>query len=178
MQLTGSSPITLVPQPLTVEAFAPFGDVITFSNGKRRNHFPKAFDRSDEAAFPSLWISYPGVADLGTVRIKDLERHPHSAQTFVPLNGGRYLVVSCGHDAQGSPDLSSLRAFIAEGNQGVTYHRNVWHHGLTALDVKTEFAVVMSLSAKKTDDEFFPLTVDVTVTLPATATNTTNAGEA
>jgi ureidoglycolate lyase len=167
MQLEGSSPITLIPQPLSADTFAPFGDVITFYNGKRRNHVLNAFERTEEAALPSLWISRPGVATQGTALIRDLERHPYSAQTFLPLNGGRYLIVVCGSDAQGKPELSGLRAFIAEGNQGVTYSMNVWHHGLTVFDVKTEFVVVMSLTADEPSDVFFPLTVPVAVTLPA-----------
>ena len=39
------------------------------------------------------------------------------------------VVVALGDD---KPDLSTLRAFITNGEQGVNYHRNVWHHPLFA----------------------------------------------
>ena len=39
------------------------------------------------------------------------------------------VVVALGDD---KPDLSTLRAFITNGEQGMNYHRNVWHHPLFA----------------------------------------------
>jgi hypothetical protein len=90
-----------------------------------------------------------------------LERHEFSSQAFVPMGGGggRYLVLVCmpgaGESirffelacerteltqlsfaslADGQPDLSTLRAFLATHAQGISYHPNIWHHPIIALD--------------------------------------------
>ncbi|WP_176364635.1 ureidoglycolate lyase, partial [Escherichia coli] len=58
--------------------------------------------------------------------IHELERHPQGTQAFIPKKGEVFVVVvALGAD---QPDLSTLRAFITNGEQGVIYHRNVWHH--------------------------------------------------
>lgn len=108
-------------------------------------------------------------------QVKILERHPFTTQTFVPLTKdgktSRYLVVVAPtlpsskpdealpvprkeNDGKGRlpgsglPDLTQLRAFIATGEQAVTYGAGTWHapmvalgeHG-TAIDfVVTQFA--------------------------------------
>jgi allantoicase len=39
--------------------------------------------------------------------------------------------------------LSTLRAFLATSAQGISYHPNVWHHPIIALDVATDFSCVV-----------------------------------
>lgn len=64
--------------------------------------------------------------------IHELERHPLGTQAFIPMKGEVFVVVvALGDD---KPDLSTLRAFITNGEQGVNYHRNVWHHPLFAAE--------------------------------------------
>ncbi|KAK4057093.1 Allantoicase [Microbotryomycetes sp. JL221] len=83
-------------------------------------------------------------------QVKVLERHEFSSQAFVPMgNGGdRYLVIVClpnsgKSSVYGQPDLSTLRAFVATSQQGISYKPNVWHHPLIALDKATDFACVV-----------------------------------
>lgn len=170
MQDPNASLLTLTPSPLTAEAFAPFGEVIAIDNGLRRNHFKFAFESSVEAREPSLWVSYPSRVAGDVIEVARLERHPHAAQTFIPIREGRYLVIVCHAAADGSPDVSTLCALIAEADQAVTYRRNVWHHGLTVLDDRTRFAVVTTLSGQHDDDTFFELGMPVLVKLAATGT--------
>ncbi|PXW24982.1 ureidoglycolate lyase [Paraburkholderia caballeronis] len=165
-----SEALTLIPGPLTAEAFAPFGDVVPIANDERRNHFRFAFEAASEAREPALWVSYPSKVAGDVVEVLKLERHPHAAQTFIPIRDGRYLVVVCHAAADGSPDLSTLRALVAESNQGVTYRRNVWHHGLTVLDQRTRFAVVTTLSGDGDDDCFYELPKPVRIRLSAADT--------
>jgi ureidoglycolate lyase len=170
MQDSDALPLTLIPSPLTAEAFAPFGDVIAIANGERRNHFKLAFEASEEAVEPALWVSYPQQVAGDVVEVAKLERHPYAAQTFIPIRDGRYLVVVCHTAADGSPDLSTLQALVAGPDQGVTYRRNVWHHGLTVLDQRTRFAVVTTLSGQGGDDCFHELGTPVRVQLPVAGT--------
>lgn len=143
-------------RPLTAEAFAPFGQVTQMDEGSRRNHLSGAFERTDEAIERRLWVAtVHNVATL-PLSLSALERHPYSAQTFLPINAP-YIVVVCQPDAAGRPDLDTLQAFRATAQQGVTYARDVWHHGLTVLDAPARFVVSMSFTATGGDDIFVPL---------------------
>lgn len=77
--------------------------------------------------------------------VKVLERHEFSSQAFVPMGagGGKYLVLVALPGADGQPDLATLRAFMATSSQGISYHPNVWHHPLIALEATTDFACVV-----------------------------------
>ena len=77
------------------------------------------------------------------LKSETLERHEFSSQSFVPVDVGRWLIVVAPHAAKGGPDMADARAFIANGQQGVTYKPDTWHHGLTTLDQPGRFAVFM-----------------------------------
>lgn len=84
---------------------------------------------------------------LGLFPVTILERHPYTTQTFVPLTGGggghtRYLVIvaptvdngsSTDSSHRGPPDVARLRAFVARGDQAVTYGAGTWHAPMAAL---------------------------------------------
>jgi ureidoglycolate lyase len=142
--------------PLTAEAFAPFGEVVPLDGDARRVRAQGAFERLDGAIEPRLWIATLQQAVTLPLVVTTLERHPLSAQTFIPLNGCAYVVVVCGAAADGTPDPATLRAFQATPAQGVTYARGVWHHGLAALNAPARFVVCMSFSGRD-DDVFVPL---------------------
>lgn len=151
---------TLAVRPLTAEAFKPFGSVTDMQGGARRIPVPNAFERTAEAVEPRLWVATIASRPPLPLTLHSLERHPYSAQTFLPLNAP-YIVVVCHSDADGQPDTATLQAFRATAWQGVTYARNVWHHGLTALEAPARFVVSMSFTGTGTGGD------DVFVTLPA-----------
>ena len=140
--------------PLTAEAFAPFGDVLSAPETPGRRYFDNALENTAVAARPSLSISHRlPIASL-PLHVSALERHPFSSQTFLPLSGGRWIIVVCPSPDGGVPDVASARAFIARGSQGVTYRRGVWHHPITVLDVPACHAVWMWRHNSEADDEF------------------------
>jgi ureidoglycolate lyase len=147
---------TLELRPLTAEAFKPFGDVTDTHGGARRSPVPNAFERTAEAVEPRLWLATIASVPPLPLTLRTLERHPHSAQTFLPLDAP-YIVVVCHSDAGGQPDIATLQAFRATARQGVTYARNVWHHGLTALEAPARFVVSMSFTGAGGDDVFVTL---------------------
>jgi ureidoglycolate hydrolase len=120
-------------------------------------------ESSENARTASLWISNGALRGQIPFPLKVLERHPHSPQTFIPLDEGRYLVVACHSSAEDEPDLATLRAFIATSTQIVTFAQSVWHHPLTILDGPMEFAVAMTLVKGAENDEFFQLTTPLSV---------------
>lgn len=145
-------------EPLTAAAFAQFGMVVAHASAARRHYFPEALEHLPEAAQASFWVSRVDAVTQLPLAVTMMERHPYTAQTFLPLRGGRYLAVVAASDQQGLPDLATARAFLACGHQGVTYHRDVWHCGMTVLDAPSEFAVLMHKTGRDDDDVFLELT--------------------
>jgi ureidoglycolate lyase len=83
-----------------------------------------------------------------------MERHLHSSQSFIPIEAGRWLVLVAPHGADGGPDMTRARAFLARPDQGVTYGADVWHHPSTVFDRIARFAIVMWKDGTSADDEF------------------------
>lgn len=135
----------LSPQPLTAEAFAPFGDVIEAS--KRAEAIPINYGWTtrfndlaeisvgDGRAIVSLFRSRP----LDPPVLKVFERHPLGSQAFVPLQGRPYLVAVA---PRGDFDPTAVRLFLASPGQGVNYAPGVWHHFLLALEAESDFLVI------------------------------------
>lgn len=128
-------------EPLTAQAFAPFGQVIAGTgDGPGRRPFLARMHNGRAQAQPNLTWMRIAPQPL-PVTVTALERHPHSNQSFVPMNGTRQLVVVCPSDAHGDPLPSQARAFVASGSQGVNYDANVWHAPRVALCAPGEFAM-------------------------------------
>jgi ureidoglycolate lyase len=137
----------LTPEPLTAEAFAPFGSVIEAGDDAVKLDINQGhairYDRlaeidvADEGgvAVISLFRARP----LAELVLRTFERHPLGSQSFVPLSGRPYLVAVA---PAGPFDAAGVRLFRAEGHQGVHYRKGTWHHFLLALDVESDFLVV------------------------------------
>ena len=147
----------IVPQHLSAEAFAPFGDVFEAPREAGRTYYEDALGNLRPQAKPSLSLTHRIETPDRPLHSKMMERHEFSSQTFVPVDVGRWLIVVAPHAGAGGPDMAAARAFIASGTQGVTYKPNTWHHGLTVLDRPGRFAVFM-WRAGTMDEEFVPVT--------------------
>lgn len=157
----------IIAQPLTAEAFAPFGDVLAPPTEPGRTYFEKGLKNGRAGAWPSLSVTHARPLAALPLRATMLERHEFSSQSFMPLDVSRWLVVVAPYGAEGGPDPSRAIAFVAGPGQGVTYHMGTWHHGLTALDRPARFAVFMWRDGTSTDEEFRPLAAPFTVQVPA-----------
>ncbi|HEX8572999.1 MAG TPA: ureidoglycolate lyase [Allosphingosinicella sp.] len=136
----------MTPEPLTAEAFAPFGSVIEASDAAAKLDINDGhairFDALAEvdvadgggSAVVSLFRARP----LAELVLRGFERHPLGSQTFVPLGGRPYLVAVA---PPGPFEPANIRLFRAEGHQGVHYRKGVWHHFLLVLD-ESDFLVV------------------------------------
>lgn len=69
-----------------------------------------------------------------------VERHPLGSQAFIPMQDRDWFVVVAASD--GTPDVSELRAFHANGRQGVNYRPGIWHHPLLVVRPDSDFLVV------------------------------------
>ncbi len=143
-----NGPRTLLAQPLTAQAFAPFGQLIE-AGGQARHYTINAGNTERYDGLAEIELDPPGRAIVSIFRgqprplpfrIELMERHPLGSQAFVPLSGRRWLlVVAPRGDA---PSADRLQAFLARGDQGVNYAAGVWHHPLLALDAASDFLVI------------------------------------
>lgn len=136
----------LVPRPITVEAFAPYGDLVTSAGRDGRSinagtsmriEMPEP-DVLGDGGRPSLSVFRARAVRL-PFEVRELERHRLGSQTFLPIGGRPFVVVvALGADA---PEPATLAAFRVGGGSGVTFRRGVWHHPLLALE-EGDFAVI------------------------------------
>jgi ureidoglycolate lyase len=134
-------------EPLTSEAFAPFGEVIEISGEPSFFINAGRCGRYHDLARPEVRDGEGAVAiSMGRsdavavpLEIGLLERHPFGSQAFIPLGNARMLVVV-------APDFGGVpgpaQAFLARPGQGVQYHVNVWHGVLAPLEGPAEFLIV------------------------------------
>ena len=141
-------------EPLTAEAFAPYGDVLDATGDFRlinaglcrRHHDRAAMDfgpdgRAGISIFDAVPRSLPYDFDL-------IERHPDGSQAFLPMSEHPFLViVSDGPDA-------TPRAFVTDGTPGINLHRGTWHGVLTPLHAPGRFAVVDRIGTTPNLEEF------------------------
>ena len=162
---------SLLVQPLSVSAFAPFGQVVSaglqlgssanFGTAERfdfcadlRSTRPGA--RSNLAVFRSTARQLP-------LQVKVLERHPCSTQVFLPMICSRYLVCVAPTLPGGGPDLDGLQAFACVAGQGVAYAPGTWHHPMVALDGPGDFAMLAWEDGTALDCEVLQLGLTVRV---------------
>ena len=74
------------------------------------------------------------------IEIKIMEKHPVASQSFLPIQDYDWLIV-VSEEKNELPDLNTLRCFHVNGDTGITYNKNVWHHPLL-VKKKQDFWVV------------------------------------
>lgn len=141
-------------QPPDPAAFTPFGQLVTPPDapGKRRFYSDKLHTRPSASA-PVLHVNHVSPSTL-PMEVSGIERHPHAAQCFFPIDVSRYAVLVFPSDAQGDPVLDAGLAFLMPGTIGVIFNPNVWHLGATVLDRPGHFTVLMWRGGPQQDDEF------------------------
>lgn len=137
----------IVIEPLTREAFAPFGQVIDTDGS---NHYPingGNTERYHDLARVELGGVHPrplisifrGKPYALPLTLKLVERHPLGSQAFYPLSQRPFLVIVA-PDEHGKP--GTPRAFMTAARQGVNIAMNTWHGVLTPLEAVSDFLVV------------------------------------
>lgn len=147
-------------EPLTREAFAPFGEVIAqegadsylINQGStRRFHALATVQAAGDDACAGISLARGEAFDF-PLAIRMLERHPLGSQAWIPMHGAEFVVVVA-PDGHGGPDEAGIRAFLATGGQGVNYHAGTWHHPLLTLHRPGDFIIVDRLGPGHNCDE-------------------------
>jgi len=135
-------------KPLTRDAFARFGDVI-----HKQGHYPEeinygqtrkyanlaGIDTNDEDGEAAVHIYRSRPISL-PFRIEVMEHHPLGSQAFMPLHNRPFLVVVA--PAAEQLDFKSIQGFFTNGEQGVNFHKAVWHHYQLSLDEISDYLVI------------------------------------
>lgn len=178
----------LTPQPLTKEAFAPFGDVVEVFGNSSESKNPIMINGGNTERYDSLvkveleaaGSSEKGVPETHAVinifralprpvskdlamEIEMVERHPFGSQSFHPLSGEEYLVLVA--DCVEEPTPENLHLFIARADQGINYHKNTWHHPVLGLNKVCDFLVVdRKGGGNNCEEHFFGKDVKIQIT--------------
>ena len=134
-------------QPLTRQAFFPFGQVletdglnpklINFGRTQKFGDLAKiSLDGGGRAQF-SIYRS--SVIDL-PFRVRLMERHPLGSQAFYPLHGRPFPVIVAATDT--APGYADIKVFLTNGRQGVNIHPGVWHHYQLTLEQVSDYVVL------------------------------------
>ena len=140
--------ITLKPELLTAERFAPYGNVIEAGTRSRAPMNAARFERFDDLAKidiadggrVAVSVARCRIATALPWRIDTVERHPLGSQAFIPLSPARMVVVVAPPGEDVAPQ--DLRAFVTNGRQGINYRRGTWHMPLIAFDEGQEFLII------------------------------------
>lgn len=139
---------SIKPEPLTKEAFAPYGDVIEAAGAAEaisinygntvRFHDLFPVDVADEGGDVCVNIFRSNPLNL-PLTIEIMEYHPLGSQAFIPLSNEPYLVVVA---EAGSFKADAIKVFLASPGQGVNYRKGTWHHFSLALHKQSDFLVI------------------------------------
>jgi len=134
-------------EPLTREAYAPFGQVIEIEGA---HHYPingGMTERFHDLARVELGGVHPrplisiarGQPYALPLTLKMVERHPFGSQAFYPLSQRPFLSIVC-PDEGGVP--GTPRAFMCSPGQGINMAMNTWHGVLTPLGEVSDFLII------------------------------------
>ncbi len=145
--------LMITPEPLTREIFKPFGDVIQIDGAETsviNSGYTTSvnnlidFQLNGDDAYPQLrfFLGRPRPLEL-----QMLERHPLGSQAFYPLEHKKWLVV-----VATEPKAEFVKVFLADGDQGINYHSNIWHHPLLVIAPQRFIVIDRGGSGKNCDE--------------------------
>ncbi|WP_417411010.1 ureidoglycolate lyase [Hoeflea sp.] len=138
---------TLKIEPLSAEAFAPFGTVLDtaaaelrmINGGTTERFHALAMADTETGGGRTILSLFRGQPREFPYAVDMMERHPLGSQAFFPVTQGNWIAVVA-PDVDGRP--GEPRAFLVPGHIGVQYARNVWHHPLIAVGRPSDFLVM------------------------------------
>ncbi|GHF53844.1 ureidoglycolate hydrolase [Deinococcus metalli] len=118
-----------IPQPLTAAAFAPYGEALTWpaaeadASGPGWNWWAERLRLPLDARPWSVGLLRLTPTPLV---IEWAERHAHSAELIVPLDGPCHVYVAL-EGEPGHPDLGAVQVFTVLPGEAALLHPGVWH---------------------------------------------------
>ena len=118
---------TLKIEPMTEEAFSPFGHLLDARErpADHRIIAPVDFEADGRGTLGVVWQPYEGV------QFSQLERHFAVTQSFIQMSGSPAVVAVARptdmDDPMASPNPEDVHAFLIDGNKGYALKRGTWH---------------------------------------------------
>ena len=152
-----ADPYEVQAEPLTAEAFAPFGQVIDRGD--------MVMELRDGETFHLNVLSY----DRQPLECDHLNRHHRATQALVALAGRpTIVVVAPSHlDLSSRDHLGSVRAFVCDGTAGINLSIGTWHWGPYPLMDRVDLVNVQGKHFE-TDNEVAYLERDLGVVVQVT----------
>jgi ureidoglycolate lyase len=145
-------------EPVTAEAFAPFGDVIATPSRAQDAEGPgwrwwaeTTALRGDDRPWT---VGYLDLEPAPPARFDWAERHMRSPEAVVPLSGACLLYVAPPDDPEEPgrlPQLDAFRVFRLEPGTGVVLRPAVWHGAPIVVDGPTKAIVLLLEGTGRTD---------------------------
>ena len=160
--------LRLTPEPLSADAFAPFGEVIEtqdrdffmINNGSTKRYHQLAEVELGQPQDRAIISIFRAQALAMPLTVSMMERHPQGSQAFIPLKQNPFLIIVAPPGDEPSPE--SLRAFVTDGSQGINYRRGVWHHPILCCVPEDDFLVVdRAGSGNNCDEHFYPPELEI-----------------
>ena len=140
--------LKLTPEVLSTDNFQLFGEVLSTENKESisindgfASKFPDIvkLDTKEAEGETSVHIFVAKKRQF-PLQITMLENHPFFSQTFIPKNNTPFIVVVAPPSEE--PVIENIKAFITDGDQGISYSRGVWHFPLISLKDNAQFVVI------------------------------------
>ncbi|MFN7928571.1 MAG: ureidoglycolate lyase [Blastocatellia bacterium] len=122
--------ICLEVQPLTPEAFAPFGEII-----RERGQIEVDLD-GGQAGFVAQTV------EKRPMEFDFLGRHRRTEQVFSPLGGTKSILAVAMPTEEDSPNENQMAAFLLDGSCAFKLHRGTWHTSVFPLEDRASFLIV------------------------------------
>ncbi len=129
--------IQIKAEPLTSEAFRPYGQVIG------QDDISLALKNGEQ--FRMTIIDMPNCG----YQIRSLNYHQNSTQALVPLEGQACLVVVAppGLAFQESSDLKQVKAFLCDGSAGINLGLCTWHQALLPIGAQMKMVNIQGANS-------------------------------
>ncbi len=148
--------IEIVAEPLTAEAFAPFGEIVGGSAA------PTDWTRPGLDAWKNTF-AIEGRTELRVMRyhrqapkLNVMERHVTVTESRMPMGGARVFMVVAPPSSADRPDEppppEAARAFYLDGTAGLMLWRGTWH-ALDCYVIGRDYADFAFISEVETEDE-------------------------
>ncbi|MBC2723580.1 ureidoglycolate lyase [Desulfosporosinus sp.] len=148
-------------EPLTKEAFSPFGHLLCPNPGipPFKTTPPIFTDRMPFEVDDGEAEFVYALLDRKEFKFTGLERHLKVTQGFFMMTGGQAIITVAPatdpNNPESLPALDSVRAFLWERNMSFVLHRGVWHG--TILPLEPHFAYILATRKQTSDESSAPL---------------------
>jgi ureidoglycolate lyase len=124
-------------EPLTSEAYEPFGQVIGLDDVHME------LRQQEQFRMGIIHMKHHGY------RITSLNHHLNSTQALVPLEGKACLVVVAPPDVtfEKASDLKKIKVFLCDGSVGINIGLGTWHQALLPLGLELKMVNVQGVNS-------------------------------